>query len=100
MGCTLRDITNRLYSKKVECVDDEGQEYFYQAQFKNFKDICETLDIADEIKWIKKRGYCFDDRDMGFWCYILENYSDTEMVCSSSKNVSKRAPKRLAPCST
>ena len=45
MGCTLRDITNRLYSKKVECVDDEGQEYFYQAQFKNFKDICETLDI-------------------------------------------------------
>ena len=53
MGCTLRDITNRLYSKKVECVDDEGQEYFYQAQFKNFKDICETLDIADEIKWIK-----------------------------------------------
>ena len=79
MGCTLRDITNRLYSKKVECVDDEGQEYFYQAQFKNFKDICETLDIADEIKWIKKRGYCFDDRDMGFWCYILENYSDTEM---------------------
>lgn len=79
MAYTLRDITNKMYSKRGQCDDDEGQEYYYQAQAKKFKDIVRTLDIVDEMKWLKKRSYYFNEKDVDFWCDILEKYSDSEM---------------------
>ncbi|MEK4877995.1 MULTISPECIES: hypothetical protein [Paenibacillus] len=78
MGYTFKDITDELFKqiKSEDWTEQDVVHNFYISQTKNFKEIISTINLEEEIEWIKTGGnFSFNESDRDFWINVLKDFT-------------------------
>lgn len=78
VGYTFKDITDELFKqiKSEDWTEQDVVHNFYISQTKNFKEIISTINLEEEIEWIKTGGnFSFNESDRDFWINVLKDFT-------------------------
>lgn len=79
MGYTLRDVTDELYkqTRPEQFYNEDILKNFYVNESKKFNECIRSVDLEEEIEWIKNGGvFSFNESDRNFWITILKEHTN------------------------